>query len=158
MRGIAENMMQNEEPKRENPAFSQFTGAKYLVIESYKRDGTAVKTAVWFIANNGTLYVRTDNDTGKVKRIRRDSHIRIALCNARGTPKGSWVDAKAEVANGPEAEDAYLLLKKKYGLQYRAVRFMGRLTGRKSKAVVLGIKPEDNLRPCFKTFLPQGEI
>ena|SRR2546427_1564536 len=133
-------MMQNEEPKREIPAFSQFTGARYLVIESYKKDGTAVKTPVWFVANNGTLYVRTDNDTGKVKRIRRNSQIRVAPCNARGTPKSSWVDANAEVADGAEAEEAYLLLKKKYGLQYRAVRFMGRLMGRKSKGIVLAIK------------------
>lgn len=134
-------MMQNEEPTRENPTLSQFTGARYLVIESYRRDGTSVRTPVWFVSSNGMLYVRTDNDTGKVKRIRRDSHVRIALCNARGTPKGSWVDAKAEVANGPEVEETYLLLKKKYGLQYRAVRFMGRLVGRKSKAVVLAIHP-----------------
>lgn len=134
-------MMQNEEPKREIPAFSQFTGARYLVIESYTKDGTAVKTPVWFVANNGTLYVRTDNDTGKVKRIRRDSHIRIAPCEPRGTLKGSWVDAKAEVASEPEAEEAYSLLKKKYGLQYRAVRFIGRLQRRKNKAIALAIKP-----------------
>ncbi len=133
-------MMQNEEPTSENAASSQFTGARYLVIESYKKDGTAVKTPVWFIANNGTLYVRTDNDTGKMKRIQRNPNIRIAPSNARGTPKGSWVEARAEVAGELEAEEAYLLLKKKYGLQYRAVRFMGRLRGRKNKAIVLAIK------------------
>ncbi len=133
-------MMQNEDQERESPTFSQFTGERYLVIESYKRDGTAVRTPVWFIANNGTLYVRTDNDTGKVKRIRRNSHIRIASCNARGTPKGSWVEAKAEVAGELEAAEAYSLLKKKYGLQYRAVRFMGRLQGRRNKAMALAIK------------------
>ena len=132
-------MTKREELRVEEPAFSQFTGARYLVIESYKRDGTAVRTPVWFVANNRALYVRTDNDTGKVKRIRRDPHIRIALSNARGTPKGTWVDAKAEIANVPESEEAYLLLKKKYGLQYRAVRFMGRLMGSKSKGVVLAI-------------------
>jgi uncharacterized protein len=58
-------MMQNEESKRENPAVSQFAGERHMVIESYKKDGTAVKTPVWSIENNGTLYVRTDNDTGK---------------------------------------------------------------------------------------------
>jgi uncharacterized protein len=75
-----------------------------------------------------------------MKRIRRNSSIRIAPCNARGTPKGSWVGAKAEVATEAEAKEAYLLLKKKYGLQYRAVRFMGRLQGRRSKAIALAIK------------------
>ncbi len=81
-------MIQNEEPKRENPAVSEFAGERYMVIESCKKDGTAVKTPVWFIENNCTLYVRTDNDTGIMKRIRRNSSIRVAPCSARGTPKG----------------------------------------------------------------------
>ncbi len=38
-----------------------------------------------------------------------------------------------------EAEEAFLLLRKKYGLQYRAVRFVGRLQGRWSKAIALAI-------------------
>ncbi len=132
-------MIQSEEPKKESPAPSRFAGERYMVIESYKKDGKAVKTPVWFMESNGTLYVRTDNDTGKMKRIRRNASIRIAPCNARGTPKGSWVEAKA-VATEAEAEEAYLLLRKKYGLQYSAVRFMGRLQGRKNKAIVLAIK------------------
>ena len=92
-----------------------FAGERDMVIESYKKDGTAVKTPVWFIENNGTLWVRTD-DTGKMKRIRGNSSIQMAPCSARGAPKGSWVEAKAEIAIGPEAEEAYLLLRKKYGL------------------------------------------
>ncbi len=132
--------MQEGEPSTGNPALSQFSGQKYLAIESYRKNGEAVTTPVWFVENQGTLYVRTDNDTGKFKRIRRNPKIRIAPCNARGTPKGSWVEAQARIVTGEEAEQAYQLLKRRYGLQYRTVRFIGRLQRRRNKAVALAIK------------------
>jgi hypothetical protein len=34
-----------------------FSGHKYLVIESYRKDGTAVRTPVWFAQEGETLYV-----------------------------------------------------------------------------------------------------
>ena len=57
---------------------------KYLSLTSFKRDGTGVATPVWFVSDNGHLLVETDADSYKVKRIRRDAHVRIALCDARG--------------------------------------------------------------------------
>ncbi len=132
--------MQEGETSTGNPALSQFSGQKYLAIQSYRKNGEAVTTPVWFVENQGTLYVRTDNDTGKFKRIRRNPKIRIAPCNARGTPKGPWVEAQARIVTGEEAEQAYQLLKRKYGLQYRTVRFIGRLQRRRNKSVALAIK------------------
>ena len=133
-------MMREEETSPERTAGSQFDGQKYLAIESYRKDGEAVRTPVWFIEKEGTLFVRTDNDTGKVKRIRRSPNIRIAVCSMRGEPKGAWIDAQAKFASEEEAERAYQLLKQKYGLQYRLIRFIDRIQGRKSKAVCLAIK------------------
>lgn len=123
-----------------SPALSPFTDQKYLVIESYRKNGEGVRTPVWFVESQGTLYVRTDNDTGKFKRIGRNPTIRIAPCNARGTPKGPWIEAEATIATREETEQAYQLLGRKYGLSYRAVRLMGRLRGRGNKGVVLAIK------------------
>ena len=57
-----------------------FAGQRYLNLESYKRDGTPVQTPVWFAEEEGVLYVYTLANAGKVKRIRRDPHIRIAPC------------------------------------------------------------------------------
>src|SRR5712692_7596439 len=133
-------MMAERGAGAEKTAVSQFDGQKYLAIESYRKDGKAVSTPVWFIEEKGTLFVRTDYDTGKVKRIRRNPNIRIAICSMRGEPKGAWIDAKAKFASEEEAERAYQLLKQKYGLQYRLIRFIDRIQGRKSKAVCLAIK------------------
>jgi hypothetical protein len=34
-----------------------FTGKKYLAIESYRKNGAAVRTPVWFAQEGETLYV-----------------------------------------------------------------------------------------------------
>lgn len=77
-------------------ATERFQG-KYLSLTSFKRDGTPVGTPVWFVAEDGHLLVETDADSYKVKRIRRNPHVRIALCDARGRLRGPSVDGEAEI-------------------------------------------------------------
>ena len=48
------------------------------------------------------LVAETDADSYKVKRIRRDPHVRIAVCDARGRLRGEAVEAEARVL--PESE------------------------------------------------------
>ncbi len=124
----------------EREGVSQLVGQKHLAIESYRKNGEPVRTPVWFIERNGTLFVRTDSDTGKVKRIRRNPRIRIAPCTIRGKPRGAWISAEASFAGAEEAEEAYQLLKKKYGLQYRAIRFIEKFQRGPSRAICLSIK------------------
>ncbi len=121
---------------------SEFAGKNYLVLESYRRNGEAIRTPVWFIEHQGTLYVRTRKSAGKAKRIRYNPNIRVAPSNMKGTPKGNWVEAKANLATEKEAEQAYLLLKRKYGLAYRLIgitRFIGRLRGKSNERIMLAI-------------------
>jgi uncharacterized protein len=97
---------------------AQFSGEKYLSIESYRKTGVPVRTPVWFVEMDGALYVRTSSDTGKYKRIRNNSHVKIAPCDMRGKVKGEWTDASAVVASPAEEGAAFRLLKKKYGMTY----------------------------------------
>jgi hypothetical protein len=53
---------------------------------------------VWCAADNGILLVFSEADSWKVKRIRRDAHVRLAPCSARGKPRGPAVDADASLA------------------------------------------------------------
>jgi PPOX class probable F420-dependent enzyme len=106
---------------------SQFHGKKYINIESYRKSGDSVKTPVWFVEDNGCLYVRTGASSGKVKRIRRNSQTKIVPCSMRGDPAGAWVAANAEVLADPQLTDKIeQLLKKKYGLQKTLFEFFGR--------------------------------
>jgi uncharacterized protein len=87
---------------------------KYLSITSYRRDGSGVSTPVWFAAEDERLLVMTDSKSGKVKRIRRNPYVTIALCSGRGKPKANPMPAHAELLPASEAERAKRLIRRKY--------------------------------------------
>jgi uncharacterized protein len=103
-------------------SFAPFAGQKYLNLETFKKDGTGVKTPVWFAADpsasvdssEAKLYVYTIGVSGKVKRIRNNSLVKIAPCDMRGKVLGGWVEARAEIVTGEEDARGTQLLKKKY--------------------------------------------
>jgi uncharacterized protein len=102
--------------------FAAFAGHNYLNLETFKKNGEGVKTPVWFAADPASdlasdaarLYAYSTGDSGKVKRIRNNGRARIAPCDLRGNLLGEWVDARAEIVTGAEAEYADRRLDKKY--------------------------------------------
>ena len=134
--------------RHDRPTSERFEG-KYLSLTSFKRDGTAVATPVWFVADDGRLLVETDADSHKVKRIRRDPHVRIALCNARGQLRGEEFDAEATILPDSERARVEQMLAEKYRIDrlvvYPLYRLVTRLRGRGSRTheppVTLAIAP-----------------
>ncbi len=119
---------------------SQFARQKHISLETYRKTGEAVRTPVWFIEENGELFVRTDSSTGKIKRIRNNPRVRIAPCNARGTIKGTWVDGEARMIEPESSEHVFSLLRKKYGISYRVIRFVQRFSRGKAHPIGLAIR------------------
>jgi PPOX class probable F420-dependent enzyme len=119
---------------------SQFTGEKYICIETYRKTGDPVRTPVWFVEENGELLVRTDSDTGKMKRIHNSPRVRVATCNIRGNVKGEWVGGEARKVDFETSKHVFSLLLKKYGTMYRLVRFTERFSRGKAKPVGLAIR------------------
>jgi len=119
---------------------SQFTGKKHISIETYRKTGDPVRTPVWFVEENGELFVRTDSDTGKIKRIRNNPKVRVATSNMRGTVKGSWVEGEARIIDPESSKHVFSLLRKKYGIPYRLIRFTERFSRNKSRPVGLAIR------------------
>src|SRR2546429_6615560 len=95
-------------------SLAPFAGQRYLNLESCKRDGTPVQTPVWFAEEHGVLYIYTLANAGKVKRIRRNPHIRLAPCTMRGTVTGPCVEAEATTADAPTAAHGHAVLRHKY--------------------------------------------
>lgn len=75
---------------------------KYLSLTTYRRDGTPVSTPVWFVEENGRLFVTTAADSYKAKRLRRNPAAMVAPCAARGELKGEPIPAEVEFL--PESE------------------------------------------------------
>jgi uncharacterized protein len=126
---------------------TQFPG-KYVSLTTFRRDGTAVSTPVWFVAENGSLLVETDGNSYKVKRIRRNDNVTVARCNATGRVAGEVVPARATILPADELPRVERLLHRKYRLDYILVLpiylLVQRLRGRPLRyetPVILSITP-----------------
>jgi PPOX class probable F420-dependent enzyme len=100
---------------------------KYLLITSYRKNGTAVSTPVWVVLDGDTLGVWTVADSWKVKRIRARADILVGPCDLRGNPTGDQVPATAEICD-PETTAHYrTLIARKYGIPGRLTLLGSRL-------------------------------
>jgi len=100
-----------------DPKLAQFDRQKYVSLETFKKNGQGVKTPVWFVLHKNAFYVYTEADSWKVKRIRHNPRVRVAVCNIRGAIKGPWLDATASLVDGDERLAADKLLDRKYFLK-----------------------------------------
>ncbi|WP_106850515.1 PPOX class F420-dependent oxidoreductase [Blastococcus sp. Marseille-P5729] len=105
--------------------------ARYVSLETYRKDGSAVRTPVWIApdkeAPGDRLVVWTVSDSWKVKRIRRTPAVRIAPCTVRGQITGDWVAAHAELLTASQSAIAARWLHAKYGIQSRVAVALSRL-------------------------------
>lgn len=113
---------------------SDLRKATFIAFETFRRNGEGVITPVWVAGAGDKLYVWTDLNSWKVKRIRSNNHVRICESDARGVPKGKWLVAQARVLDSDDArQEVQSLFKAKYGLQFRVFSLLGR---NRPKAVV----------------------
>ena len=95
----------------------QFADQKYISLQTFRKSGQGVKTPVWFVLHNNAFYAYTEADSGKVKRIRNNPRVQVAVCTMRGDVKGPWLDATASIVEGDERAAADKLLDRKYFLK-----------------------------------------
>ncbi|HYY74199.1 MAG TPA: PPOX class F420-dependent oxidoreductase [Solirubrobacterales bacterium] len=96
--------------------FDALEGHKYCLLVTYRRSGEPVPTPVWFGIADGKVYVRSETQVGKVKRIRANGRARVAPCNFRGKPIGPAAEGRARVLPPQEEDRAEAALAANYGL------------------------------------------
>ena len=96
----------------------RFQDAKFIMLTSYRRDGTGVPTQMWCVYHEGRLYVRTDSTSYKVKRIANNSKVDVAPCDFRGGTKVEPFPAQAQRQPEGEANRIARLFSGKYPLGY----------------------------------------
>lgn len=94
----------------------QLSGKKYISLTTFKKDGTAVRTPLWFAENDGKLYVMTRNDSWKYKRIRNNPKVMVAPSSVRGKVTGPEFPGRARVLPQPDWKAAHQLIRRKYWL------------------------------------------
>ncbi|WP_203690506.1 PPOX class F420-dependent oxidoreductase [Catellatospora coxensis] len=94
----------------------QFARAKYVSLTTYRKDGTPVATPVWLAVDGGELFVISDSDAWKVKRVRRTSRVTVAACDVRGrvAPDAVPVEGTARVLDDTGSQRVRQLIARKY--------------------------------------------
>jgi hypothetical protein len=105
---------------------SQFENQKYLKIETYRKNGQAVQTPVWFVRRETEFFIWTQAVSGKVKRLRNNPKVRIMPCGQRGEEKGEWVDTRGIIVDTDEAQSAEKWFNQKYGLLFKIFALINR--------------------------------
>jgi PPOX class probable F420-dependent enzyme, Rv2061 family len=116
-------------------------GEPYVLVTTFRKNGTPVPTAVWAVADGDALAIWTVATSGKVKRIRNNPEVTVAPCDLRGRPRGEAVNARAEVLSAQDTERVRDLLRKKYGLQARLTLLGSRLRRGEAGTVAISITP-----------------
>jgi hypothetical protein len=118
----------------------QFSDARYISLETYRKSGNPVRTTVWVVEDAGVVYVRTSPRSGKVKRIRRNPHVRLAQTNLMGKVSGEWADGEGRLIEGDESGRVLELFRRKYGLQLKLLGWLGRMSrSPQQQSTIIGI-------------------
>ena len=122
---------------------SSLDGENVISLETYRKNGDPVRTPVWFLQDDGVIYVHTGGRTGKVKRIRQNTKVKIAPSTFRGKPKADYVDATAVLETSADTVGKYYsLIYKKYGVVGSLTKFIQRFSRSKTKDVIIMIRTQ----------------
>jgi hypothetical protein len=124
-----------------NPNLLPFQKQQYLNLESFRKNGQGVRTPVWFALEDDCLYVWTEANSGKAKRIRANGQVNVAPCRVDGTPIGEWIAAQASI-DASEEGIAHIsgLMRKKYGLLYRLFAWQEKRGGGKPISIRIRLR------------------
>ncbi len=105
---------------------------KYILLTTFRRDGTAVSTPVWIVPLAGGTYgFWTSSGSGKAKRLAHTERVTVQPCDARGRVRaGSTAqEATAKLVTGPEFEEIHKRVVAKYGFTTKITKVVGTLVG-----------------------------
>ena len=105
---------------------------KYVLLTTFKRDGTPVATPVWSVPLDGDEFgFWTSSGSGKAKRLAHTDRVRVQPCDARGKVKtGSEpLEGTARVVTGDELDDIRNKIVEKYGFMTKITKALGTIGG-----------------------------
>jgi PPOX class probable F420-dependent enzyme len=108
----------------------QLAHRRHMQLETRRRDGSWVPTIVNPVVEDDHVYFRTWDTSGKAKRLRNFSEVKVTPASAGGRADGPEAEGRARLLEGAAAAHAASLLNRRYPfLQGTAVRLYHRLRG-----------------------------
>lgn len=105
---------------------------KYILLTTYKRDGTAVPTPVWATPLDGDSFgFWTSSGSGKAKRLAHTERVLAQPCDARGNVKDGTepTEATARLVSGDDMQHIRDGIRAKYGVMTKITKVLGKIGG-----------------------------
>jgi PPOX class probable F420-dependent enzyme len=101
---------------------TELADARYVVLRTYRRDGTAIDTPIWFDIQADSMIFRTKIGP-KTKRLTANPNVELVVCDYRGRvgSTATTFAGRATILSGVEAEEANRALHRRYGWQWNVV-------------------------------------
>jgi uncharacterized protein len=105
-----------------NQALDGLSAARYVLLRSFRRDGTPVATPIWFGLDKQALLFRTKVGP-KTKRLAACPEVELAVCDYKGRVRDTTTTfaGRATILSGTDAERANRILHERYGWQWNIV-------------------------------------
>jgi len=111
---------------------SALADEKYVLLTTYRKDGTAVSTPVWWTDLGDSRYgFWTSSGSGKAKRLAHTAKVVVQPCDARGRVKegSTAIDGTAVLVEGAELEGIRQKVVAKYGFMTKITKLLGSIGG-----------------------------
>lgn len=125
----------NKRKESEMSELGELAQQRAIMLETRKRDGSWVGTPVNLVMDGGRAFFKSYDASGKAKRLRNFSEVRVAPSTMAGKVRGPLVPGRATLLDGESAEAkkaAALLARKHPLLQGRLVPFFHKRKGYKT--------------------------
>ena len=120
-------------------SLGELASAHYVLLTTYRKDGTPVGTPVWAVPRDEKLYVWTERDTWKVKRLRRNPAVTVQPCGMRGAPRGDVREGTARLLDTAETNRVRGRILRKYWLLGPPTALASRLLHGKDSSIGIEI-------------------
>ncbi|WP_343572054.1 PPOX class F420-dependent oxidoreductase [Mycobacterium sp.] len=123
------------------PSFADVAKAQYVLLTTFTKDGRPKPTAIWAANHGDRLLVITQAKSWKVKRIRNNSRVTLAICDRRGNPKSEPIDATATILDKSQTGVVYDAIVNEYGIVGRLFTVFSKWRGGMADNVGLELRP-----------------
>jgi PPOX class probable F420-dependent enzyme len=106
---------------------SDLRGHKHCLLVTYRKDGRPVAQPVWPAYEGERVYIWTEIQAYKAKRIRNNPAALIAPCTFRGKPVGLPIAARGRILEtDAERRHAHALIRSQWGWKRRTFERVSR--------------------------------
>jgi len=105
---------------------------KYILLTTFRRDGTPVATPVWAVPlDDGKIGFWTSSGSGKAKRLAHTDRVTVQACDMKGRVKDGTqaTEATARLVTGAEFDDIHARVVAKYGFMTKITKSLGTIGG-----------------------------